>query len=396
MANKSESDSGSKRKGPRAATPASQVRDRVRLEPGTAPAPRRKAVVLPKPDRVRTRWGEPPLEQALIFFYRGLHTMMNAGLPVTKSLEMLAAQCERRDLGDSLKAVGRAVERGQYLSDALRAHPYIFPKLHPALVRVGERTGSLLHVLERLSQSMEREQEVGRRLRAALIYPLFICLAAIAFVVLVPALIFPSLLSFFQGLNAPVPWYTKWMLSVLGTMSSPMFLAALALGGLLLWSSWTRWPEAWRGGLDRLPILGSVRQRRAAAGACRNLSLMYGAGLPILQALELAAEGCGGDLEEGLRAAQDQVSEGASLHVALKENTCMPPVLLQLVAAGEKSGQTAAMLDQGARFVEETLEEKINVALAALQPLILSAVGAWVGLLVLSVMAPLVNVVNQL
>ena len=163
MASKSESDSGSKRKGPRAATPASQVRDRVRLEPGAAPAPRRKAVVLPKPDRVRTRWGEPALDQALIFFYRGLHTMMNAGLPVTKSLEMLAAQCERRDLGDSLKAVSRAVERGQYLSEALRAHPYIFPKLHPALVRVGERTGSLLHVLDRLSQSMEREQAVPNR-----------------------------------------------------------------------------------------------------------------------------------------------------------------------------------------------------------------------------------------
>ena len=133
-----------------------------------------------------------------------------------------------------------------------------------------------------------------------------------------------------------------------------------------------------------------------AAAACRNLGLMYSAGLPILQALDLTAECSRGTLQEGLEQAREGVSEGAPLHVALREKTSIPSVLLHLVAAGEKVGQTAAMLDQGARFVEESLEEKINGALAALQPLILSVVGAWVGLLVLSVMAPLVNVVNQL
>lgn len=394
-----ESDSGSKRKAP----PARRVSaDRVELS-SAAPRQRRRGVVIDATVSAgRKAFFEPPLSQATMVFYRGMATLINAGVPISRALLLLASQCERYDMRVALQRVLADLDSGRSLSQGLRAHPRVFSPMHAALISLGEQTGALNLILGRIAGAVERDHQVGNRVKSSLVYPLGIALSCIVFVVLIPALTFPSLMGFFDGLQAPLPPLSRAMFTLLKTLGSAPFLVSLTVAGFLvprMASRLLRQP-VWRRRadrlLDRVPGLAAVRQAASTAEVSRSLGLMYAAGVPILKALDLTSESSTGRLAEALQQAKSDVTDGIPLHKALRDTGFFPPAFYHLVAAGEESGKVAPMLENAAQFADETVDQVVGVALAALQPVILGIIGLWVGALVIALMAPMVSIANSL
>lgn len=337
-------------------------------------------------------------ERALLT--RQLAGLVAADLPLEKALAALVDDLPKPAQRDTLSHVRAEVQAGASLASALGQHPKDFPDDYCAVVGAGEQSGQLGAVLERLAQEMEASEQLRSKLLGAALYPAIVSAVAVVMVVFLMSFVVPQVASVFAAREQGLPWLTRAMLALSAfTRDYGLWLGlAMALGlvgarALYAQAEWRlRMDAAWL----RLPGVGGMIRDYQNARLAATLGLLNGAGLPILKALQTAANTMGNHaMRRDVSAALDLVREGASLAAALDAQPCITRWLVVFARLGEQTGQLSTMLERAAQQTSDRVQRKAMATATILEPLLILAMGLIVLTIVLSVLMPIMEL-NQL
>ncbi|MBV9575380.1 MAG: type II secretion system inner membrane protein GspF [Gammaproteobacteria bacterium] len=336
----------------------------------------------------------------LALLTRQFATLLSAGLPIEESLLAVAEQTEKARIKGLMLSVRSKVVEGHALATALRDHPEAFSTLFCATVAAGEKSGHLEKVLLRLADYTEQQWHMRQKLKTALIYPTMIVLVAGGIVGFLLEYVVPKMIAVYGHLNQALPTLTQLLIMLSGLVKTYGLYALLALIiGIYLWRRALKKSPALRMRAHRLllriPLIGYAVNTADTARFARTLSILSASGVPVLEAMQIAAQLIIiVPIRHAVQEAVQHVREGAAIYLALKQTTYFPPVSVHMIASGEASGQLEGMLERVAFNQEDEIKRLIDVALALFEPAIILVMGAIVLFIVLAVLLPIFNL-NQ-
>src|SRR5215208_6853657 len=335
----------------------------------------------------------------LVVFSRQLATMINAGLPIVRALYILSEQTENPKLKDVVVAVRKEVEAGSSLSESLEKHPEVFSRLYTEMVKAGEIGGMLDGVLLRLADQLERDQDLRRKIRSALTYPIVVLVLAILATSFMLIFIVPVFAGLFQDLGGTLPLPTRICMllsSILTSFWGILVYAAMGLGVYLFfrWKKTEQGRKVWGRAVLRIPAkIGDVVHKAVLARFARTLGTLSAAGVPILQAIEITATSSGNwVMENALFKSRDAVREGLPLYKPLEEEPVFPPMVTRMIAVGEETGDVDGMLTKIAEFYESEVDAAVKALTSIIEPIMIVVVGGIVGAIVISMYLPLFKI----
>lgn len=346
-------------------------------------------------------WGARRLSASeLAWATRQLASLLAASLPLEGALSAVIEQAERPHVAQALTAVRADVRAGQRLTVALAARPRDFPPIYRALVGAGEDSGDLARVMERLADYIEERNALQAKVLTAFIYPAAISLVSVAIVIFLLSYVVPQVVTAFVQARQTLPMLTQVMLAASAFVRSWGVWVGLGIAALVVaWRLALRRPElrlCWDAMLLRLPMIGRFVLGVNSARFASTLAILLDAGVPLLRALEAARQTLSNALLA--RCADDvsaRVREGAALGSALKVQKVYPPILVHLVASGEKTGALAPLLDRAAQTISREIERRAMALTALLEPTMILVMGGVVLTIVLAVLMPIMEM-NQL
>lgn len=338
----------------------------------------------------------------LALYTRQMATMLTAGLPLMKVLNIMRKRCTNQRFSLILDETSRIVQGGTRFSEALTKHPEVFSPLYLNLCKVGESSGQMALMIERLAELLDKDVATQRRIQSALAYPMFIFMftAALAWVML--AFLMPLFFPMFtaSGLDLPGDYpLTYWLMRLSQMINHPVgMLVSLALlvGGATLYKKWSH-SRAGRAVLDpltlRIPVLQQLVRFGAVSRLARTLATLIASGMPMLQALQLVSNASGNLVISGaVERVSNQVSKGKRLSDAIEqESAVFPDMLIQMAQVGEESGALAQMLERAADYYDAQLNLAIQRLLGLLEPAMMVAVGGIVCGFVMAVLLPILG-----
>ncbi|MEK7811396.1 MAG: type II secretion system inner membrane protein GspF [Pseudomonadota bacterium] len=336
----------------------------------------------------------------LSLLLRQLATLLEAGLPLEQSLSVLIEQSTQPYQHGLLAAIRADVLAGQTLAQAVAQHPNDFPELHRALIKAGEASGELDTVMEQLATYSENQHALQQKVGLAFVYPAIVTAVALLIVGGLLFYVVPQVISVFEQSHQQLPLLTRSLIWVTDTLAAAWpYLLVLLIAGVFGARQLLK-QESVRAELHRkmlrLPVLGKLIQGVNTARMASTLSILFGSGVPLLTALS-AASGVVGNLpmRYALDAAASKVREGVSLSRALAVSGLFPPVLIHLIASGEKSGKLDVMLNRVAKQQEQEVSGFVSVLTSLLEPILILIMGAVVLVIVLAILMPIISM-NQL
>lgn len=335
-----------------------------------------------------------PKTTDLIMFSRQMHAMTEAGLPLLRGMGGLAASTPNPILRDTLRDVIERLQAGRDLATALGHHPEIFSKFYVSVVRVGESTGTLPTAFKRMYEYMSMEKRIRDKLKSATRYPLTVVVAIAIAITIITFFVLPKFAPIFASLGDNLPWATRVLLGVSGFAAEYWYLVAvgvLSLGvGFNLYLRNEQGRYRWDKFKLRLPILGTIIEKATMARICRSLALTLNAGVPVVQSLNLIARAADNEyVSEGVLSLRNGVERGESLSRTAQTSGLFTPLALQMLEVGEETGAIDDMLTEVADFYEREVDYDLENISAALEPILIVAVGAMVLILALGVFLPL-------
>ena len=327
-------------------------------------------------------------------FNQELTALLKAGLPLLQSLDIMLERMSNPTFSHVLRDIREKVKGGISLSEAFRSHGELFPRIYSASLLAGEKSGSLEQVIARYVQYLKLIEGTKRKVVAALVYPAILVCALMAAAIFLMLWVVPRFSGFFEGFDAELPLLTVILLGVANGMRENLFpLASIVIAGLVVVTVWSR-REGSRITIDRLtlrlPFLGSVLHLFATSQLTRALSTLLYGGIPLVQAIEISAASIGNRFMGGQVApVADRVREGKSFSVCLDSTGQFSNMAIEMTKVGETTGSLADMLVSVADFCDEEIENRLDLMLAMLTPLVLMALGGFVALILLSLYLPL-------
>lgn len=350
---------------------------------------------------LRGAWGRRAFSaQQHSVWTRQLAGLVSAGLPLERALSALAEEAETEAQRDLVATIRAEVNGGAPLGTALAQHPREFSEIYVAVVAAGEHSGQLGLVLERLADDLEEQQNLAAKLLGAALYPAIVSVVALAIVLFLLAYVVPQIAAVFAGSKQALPLLTRIMLAVSDAVRS---YGLVALSALILLAGGAR--LAWAGAVFRskvdaawlrLPVLGRMTRSYNAARFAGTLAMLASAGVPILKALQAAAETLNNRaMRDDALEALALVREGAPLASALARNRRFPAMLSMFARLGEQTGRLPQMLDRAAEQLRTEVQRRALQLATLLEPLLIVAMGLVVMLIVLAVLMPIIQL-NQL
>lgn len=333
----------------------------------------------------------------LLIFTRQLATMVNSGLPLLQSLDILAEQIEDPIFCKIIRAVATSVEGGETFSDALRAYPRCFPDLYISMVRAGEVSGDLDEVLDRLADYLEATADLKRRVKGAMMYP--IVSLAVIMIISTGLILFvvPQFEKIFSDMGATLPAPTRVLIAASNTLRSwkVMVLVAGMIGGVIGIRLYNE-TEKGRHHLDalklRMPVFGLLIRKVAISRFTRTLATLTRSGVAILQALEIAERTSGNEVfAKVIRQAADGVRNGETLAAPLGRNGEFPPMVTRMIGVGEKTGAMEVMLEKIADFYDAEVKSMVDNLTSMIEPMLLVVMGVLVGGIIIGLFMPIMN-----
>lgn len=332
----------------------------------------------------------------LVNLTRQIAVLVAASTPLEEALNAVALQTEKKGARKRLLAVRERVLEGWRLADALGEDRRSFSDLYRAVVAAGETSGDLAGVLDRLATMLEKNRTMLNKAVASLIYPLALAIVAGLVVTALMTQVVPKVVEQFQTFDAQLPLVTQMVIAVSDFIGDfgIYLLAAVMLGGVAFWQG--RRVPAFKLAFDRwvltLPLLGKLLRGLDGARFARTLATLFAGGAPLLDSLKGAQRTIGNSyMRDRLEGAITQVREGASLAAALKRSNVLPPMMVHMLAAGERAGAVPLMLDKAAAQLEEEFDTASTVALRLLEPSIIIAMGGAVMLIVVAILLPILR-----
>jgi type IV pilus assembly protein PilC len=339
----------------------------------------------------------------LVVFTRQMATMIDAGLPLVKSLEVLSAQQNNPKFKNIISLVKEEVESGSTFGDALSKHPNAFDGLYVNMARAGEAGGVLDVVLLRLAIYLEKMEAIKRRVKGALIYPAIVILVAILVLSLVIIFVVPTFAEVFKDLGTTLPVLTQYVINIsffaraniLYIIGSIIFISTLIV---LLYRRSIRVRRMLDNFLLKLWIVGDLRLKIIIARFSRTLATLIAGGIPILDGLEITSKASGNIVvEEAILEARKSVSEGQTLAQPLSiRPQIFTPMVVQMISVGEQTGGLEEMLNKIGDFYDDEVDVAIAALMSALEPAIIVFLGATVGVIVIAMYLPMFHLISTL
>jgi len=335
----------------------------------------------------------------LVVFTRQFTTMINAGLPIVRALYVLSEQTSNKKLKETLDDVRKEVEAGLALSEALEKHPKVFSRLYTEMVRAGEIGGILDDVFLRVAGQLEKDQELRRKVKSALTYPIVVLVLAILAASFMLIFIVPIFAQMFEDLGGTLPLPTRIAMGLSDVMTSiwGVLVYAGMIGGVIFFLRWRK-TENGRKAVDpamlKIPArIGDIVQKVALARFARTLGTLSAAGVPILQSLEITATSSGNYvIEKALLKSREAIREGLPIYQPLESEWVFPPMVTRMIAVGEETGDIDGMLAKIAQFYESEVDAAVKALTSIIEPLMIVVVGAIVGGIIVAMYLPMFQI----
>ena len=329
---------------------------------------------------------------------RQLATMISSGLSLLRALYVLEEQTEAPKLRRAIIAVRQDVEAGLALSQAMAKHPKVFSDLFVAMVRAGETGGNLEEVLDRVAIQLEKDDNLRRTVRSAMVYPILIGVFAVAVLIGMVLFIIPIFADMFEDLGGELPALTQFMITLSDGMREFWYLLLLVPIGLVL--AFRKWKRTDRGGYlwDALKLrfpmrIGGIVRKIAVARFARTLGTLTASGVPILQAIDITARTAGNRvISDPMAEVADRVREGQPLATPLARTGVFPVMVTQMLSVGEETGAMDRMLHKLADFYDDEVATSLKSLTSIIEPLMMIGVGAIVGLVVIAMYMPMFKI----
>jgi general secretion pathway protein F len=327
---------------------------------------------------------------------RQLATLLSSGLPLMDALSVLVEQEENAGLRGALSSVRDRVREGSSLADALLENPKAFSPLYVNMVSAGEASGTLDITLDRLADFLDEQVRFRGRLSAALAYPAFMTIIGMAMLFFIFSFVMPRIVGMFEDMKQQLPLVTLVLLGVVRFLSSFWWAILFALGGAAYFLRKYLRTQAGREVFDArvltLPVFGTLIRMIAVARFTRTFGTLLQSGVPTLAALDIVKNVIGNSvLANAVQKARENVREGESIADPLRRSGLFPPVVVQMVAVGEKSGELEKMLLKISDSFERTVDTRITGLMALLEPIIILVMGLVIGFIVIAIMLPMLE-----
>jgi type IV pilus assembly protein PilC len=337
----------------------------------------------------------------LAIFSRQFATMINSGLPILRALAILADQTENEMLAETLAVCGSDVEHGASLSDAMGRHPKVFNDLYVAMVKSGEAAGSLDTTLLSLAAMLEREVALRQKIKSAMTYP--VAVVALVLLILTAMLLFvvPQFKGIYEQLGGTLPMPTRILLAMSEIFKKTWYIIiGLAFLGRFLFRRYKATPGG-RERIDaiklRLPVFGSLIHKTALSRFSSTFAMLLRTGVPILQSLDIVMGTVGNAvISNALKDVQNSVREGESISNPLLKHPVFPPMVVQMIAVGEQTGQIDVMLEKVAEFYDQEVEASVDALTSLIEPLLIAIIGGCVGAAVIALYMPMFKIIQMI
>jgi type IV pilus assembly protein PilC len=338
--------------------------------------------------------------ERFLIFNQQFVTLIRAGLPILKSLDLLAERLTEPKLARYVRAVRDEVKSGSALSEAFAAQG-VFPAIYVTSVMAGEKSGSLAEVLDRYISYQRLALAVRKKILLSLLYPSLLVVLVIALIIFLVTYVVPNFAQLYQSMQTELPAVTQVLIAV-GTTARNYILVGVAalVGAALLFRWWSR-TEGAQQRLDRwklrTPLLGEIWVKYQVAQLARVLSTLLLGGIPLVQALETAGQSLGSSLlRQALEKVRKMVKEGQALSAALQATGIFPGLSIDMVEVGESTGALPAMLASVAEFYEDDVSTRLQAALSLIEPAIMIFMGGFVAFVLISLYLPIFSLADTL
>jgi type IV pilus assembly protein PilC len=333
--------------------------------------------------------------KSLQIFSRQFATMIEAGLNVVTSLVILEEQTEDKKFARVISEIRADVEGGLLLSEALGRHPRIFSRLFVSMVEAGEAAGILDVVLDRVAFQIEKETQIKRRVKGAMMYPLMVLSFATLVLIGMLAFLVPIFVDIFAQLGGDLPMLTQWVVKMSNVVRNQWFILFPAMGGMIFaffrLKRTERGRRVWDKARMKAPVgIGAVILKVGMARFSRTLSTLVGSGVDIIRALEITGNTSGNSLiEDAVAVVRERVHQGVPIAIPLDESEIFPPMVSQMVRVGEETGELEKMLGKIADFYEDEVDSAIATLTSIIEPLMMILVGIMVGVIIIAMYLPM-------
>ena len=339
------------------------------------------------------------LEKFLIFNQQFV-TLIRAGLPILKGLDLLSERLTDPKLGPYIKAVRDEVRGGTLLSEAFRQQG-IFPKMYVTSVMAGEKSGSLTEVLDRYVAYQKIALAVRKKVVVSLMYPCVLIVLVIVLMVFLVTYVVPTFATLYSSMQATLPKMTVWLIAIGTTARSYILVLAGALAAAIVVFRWWAKKDTARETIDRvkqkLPIAGEIWLKYQVAQLARILGTLLTGGIPLVQAMETAADSLNTPLlKRAVEAAGKSVREGQPLSGSLKSSGMFPGLATDMIEVGESTGALPAMLSSVAEFFEEDVNTRMTAVLSLIEPAIMIMMGTFVAFVLISLYLPIFSLADTI
>ena len=332
---------------------------------------------------------------------RQLATLVQSALPVEAAVLAVAEQCEKPRLKSMLMSVRAKVVEGYSLAEGLAEFPHIFDHLYRAMVAAGEKSGHLDQVLVRLADYTEQRQHMRSQITQAMVYPIILVVFAVAIVSILLGTVVPTIVKSFQSSKLALPWTTETVIAASNFIQNYWLFSLIAIfASIFAIKNALKKPKV-RFWFDsrvlQLPFIGKVARGLNTARFARTLSILSSSSVPLLEGMRISGEVLANEkMKAAVAEAAVKVSEGASLKASLDQTKLFPPMMLHMIASGEKSGELEQMLERSADNQDKEFEALVNVSLKLLEPLMIALMAVIVMFIVMAILQPIMAMNNAI
>jgi type IV pilus assembly protein PilC len=335
----------------------------------------------------------------IVIFTRQFATMINSGLPLVQSLDIMAEQTENKNLRKVIQDVLYDVESGRTLADALGKHPKVFSDLFVNMVAAGEAGGILDTILLRLATFLEKNDALVRKIKGAMIYPAVIVFVAVAAVAILLIFVIPTFQQMFASAGIPLPLPTRIVIAASAFLQAYWWAVGAGLVAAVIGIRYAYTTDQGELVIDRFllkfPILGDLLRKAAVARFTRTLGTLVSSGVAILEGLEITAKTAGNRvIHDAVMESRSSIAGGETISGPLKESGVFPPMVVQMINVGEQTGGLDEMLTKIADFYDEEVDAAVEALLSALEPVMIVVLGVVVGGMIVSMYLPIFDMIN--
>jgi type IV pilus assembly protein PilC len=358
---------------------------------------RRQGIAVAKVRKERhlySRGGKVKAED-IALFSRQLATMLTAGIPMVQAFEIIGVGHDKPAMQKLVLSIKTDIETGNALNVALAKHPLYFNDLYVNLVEAGEHAGALETVLDKIATYQEKTEALKKKIKKALFYPAAVLAVAVIVTVILLLFVIPQFESLFEGFGAALPAFTQMVINLSRWMQDHgwLLLVFLVVGGFVFAYFYKR-SRPLRQWIDKMslgiPVIGPILRKAAIARFARTLATMFGAGVPLVEAMKSVAGATGNIIyQDAVLKMRDEISTGMRMQRAMENTGLFPNMVVQMIAVGEESGSLDEMASKVADFYEADVDAAVDGLSSLLEPMIMVILGTLVGGLVIAMYLPI-------